>query len=125
MRWPRPQDQPVDDARRSQGQEPCTKAADRDGVSQHEFRGGNAFMLRMLNRYRDELQVTAPAADLERAADLTEAHLRTKTAAFGLLDVRFADGAVVVDVDVRNATGHKLPTAYGAINGPTPHAASR
>ena len=86
--------------------------ADRDGVSQHGFRGGNAFMLRMLNRYRDELQVTAPAADLERAAELTEAHLRTETAAFGSLDVRFADGAVVVDVDVRNATGHKLPTAY-------------
>ena len=86
--------------------------ADRDGVSQHAFRGGNAFMLRMLNRYRDELQVTAPAADLERAAELTEEHLGTETAAFGSLDVRFADGAVVVDVDVRNATGHKLPTAY-------------
>ena len=85
---------------------------DRDGVSQHGFRGGNAFMLRMLNRYRDELQVTAPAADLERAADLTEAHLRTETAAVGSLNVRFAAGAVVVDVDVRNATGHKLPTAY-------------
>ena len=26
VRWPRPQDQPVDDARRSKGQEPCTKA---------------------------------------------------------------------------------------------------
>ena len=39
----------------------CNNAgADRDGVSQHGFRGGNAFMLRMLNRYRDELQVTAP-----------------------------------------------------------------
>ena len=29
VRWPRPQDQPVDDARRSKGQEPCTKAASR------------------------------------------------------------------------------------------------
>ena len=27
MRRPRPQDQPVDDARRSKGQEPCTKAS--------------------------------------------------------------------------------------------------
>ncbi len=85
---------------------------DRDGVSQHRFRGGNAFMLRMLNRYRDELRVTAPAADLELAADLTEEHLRTETAAFGSLDVQFSGSAVVVDVDVRNAAGHKLPTAF-------------
>ena len=85
---------------------------DRDGVSQHRFRGGNAFMLRMLNRYRDELQVTAPAADLELAADLTEEHLRTETAEFGSLDVRFDGGAVLVDVGVRNLAGHKLPTAY-------------
>ena len=85
---------------------------DRDGVSQHRFRGGNAFMLRMLNRYRDELQVTAPAADLELAADLTDEHLRRETAEFGSLDVRFDGGAVVVDVDVHNLAGHKLPTAY-------------
>ena len=69
-------------------------------------------MLRMLNRYRDELQVTAPSADLELAADLTEEHLRTETAEFGSLDVRFDGGAVVVDGGVRNLAGHKLPTAY-------------
>ncbi len=85
---------------------------DRDGVSQHRFRGGNAFMLRMLNRYRDELQVTAPAAELELAADLTEEHLRTETAEFGSLDIRFDGATVTVDVDVRNLAGHKLPTAY-------------
>ena len=62
--------------------------------------------------YRDELQVTAPAADLELAADLTDEHLRRETAEFGSLDVRFDGGAVVVDVDVHNLAGHKLPTAY-------------
>ena len=84
----------------------------REGLSLHAFRGGNAFMLRLLNRYRAELGVTAPADELEASAARTAEHLRNDTAKVDRLDIRFEPGGVVVDVEVRNLAGHKLPTAY-------------
>lgn len=84
----------------------------REGLSLHAFRGGNAFMLRLLNRYRDELGVTAPADELEASAARTAEHLGNDTAKIDRLDIRFEPGGVVVDVEVRNLAGHKLPTAY-------------
>jgi len=84
----------------------------REGLSLHAFRGGNAFMLRLLNRYRDELSVTAPADELEASAARTAEHLRNDTASIDRLDLRLEAGEIVVDVEVRNLAGHKLPTAY-------------
>ena len=84
----------------------------REGLSRHVFRGGNAFMLRLLGTYRDELGVTAPAAELEASAALTTEHLQEDTARIERLDVRFDGGELVIDVAVRNLAGHKLPTAY-------------
>ena len=84
----------------------------REGLSRHAFRGGNAFMLRLLATYRDELRVTAPAAELEESAARTAEHLRQDTARIDRLDVRFDDAELVIDVEVRNLAGHKLPTAY-------------
>ena len=37
----------------------ATLGQPRDGVSQHTFVGGNAYMLRLMNRYRDDLGVVA------------------------------------------------------------------
>ena len=54
--------------------------AERDGLSRHAFVGGNAFMLRLLNRFRDELGVEAPPEGLEATARLTEHQLRHETA---------------------------------------------
>ncbi len=84
----------------------------REGLSLHAFRGGNVFMLRLLNRYRDELNVTAPADELEASAARTAEHLRNDTAKIDRLELRLGSGEVVVDVEVRNLAGHKLPTAY-------------
>ena len=84
----------------------------RENVSRHVFRGGNVFMLEMLNRYRDELGVTTPAADLERSARETLEHLQTKAARVEVASVRLADSEALVDVRVTNLAGHKLPTAY-------------
>ena len=83
----------------------------REGLSRHAFRGGNAFMLRLLAAYRDELRVSVPAEELEASAALTAEHLRNDTARIARLDVRFDDAALVIDVEARNLAGHKLPTA--------------
>ena len=86
--------------------------AERDGLSRHAFVGGNAFMLRLLNRFRDELGVEAPAEALEATARLTERQLRHDTATVEVTAPERSDGGVAFEVIVRNLTGHKFPTGY-------------
>jgi hypothetical protein len=84
----------------------------REGLSRHAFLGGNAFMLRMLNRYRTDLGVTAPAHELEAAALATERQLRDRTAVVRVVDVGRTGSSAAFSVVVENLTGHKLPTGY-------------
>ena len=84
----------------------------REGLSRHTFLGGNFFMLRMLNRYRNELGVTAPPHELEAAATATERQLRAETATLRIADERRTGSNVTFTVIVENLTGHKLPTGY-------------
>jgi hypothetical protein len=84
----------------------------RSDAARHDFRGGNFFMLRMLNRYRTELGVEAPPLELERAAQLTVETLQTQTARIAVQADGIRGGDLSIDVDVRNLTGHKLPTGY-------------
>ena len=84
----------------------------RPEVSRHVFRGGNFFMLRMLNRYRDELGVTALPQEMELAANRTADHLRTATATVEIGGVGVGGGRLEATVTVRNLAGHKFPTAY-------------
>jgi hypothetical protein len=84
----------------------------RERLSRHTFLGGNFFMLRMLNRYRRELGVVAPAPELEAAAQATLRQLATDTARIAIERVEVRDGTLEADVLVRNLTGHKLPTGY-------------
>ena len=84
----------------------------RPEVSRHVFRGGNFFMLRMLNRYRDDLGVAALPHELELAADRTADHLRTATATVEIGNPIVQAGRLEATVTVRNQAGHKFPTAY-------------
>jgi len=86
--------------------------AERDGLSRHAFVGGNAFMLRLMNRFRVALGIEAPSSEMEATARLTERQLRTDTAAISVSAPAFVDGSVAFDVSVQNLTGHKLPTGY-------------
>jgi hypothetical protein len=84
----------------------------RANVSRHTFRGGNFFMLRMLNRYRDQLGVQARTQELNASARRTEEHLQTNTARLRVEPPEVADGRLRTAVDIENLAGHKLPTAY-------------
>lgn len=84
----------------------------RAGFSRHSFRGGNFFMLRMLNRYRDELGTTALPQDLDRAALEAIDHLQSDAARLTIERLAMADGVLRASVHVQNLAGHKLPTAY-------------
>lgn len=84
----------------------------REGLSRHTFLGGNFFMLRLLNRYRDELRVEALPGELDAAARATLRQLESDTAAVTVPRVQRVANRLEVEVEVRNATGHKLPTGY-------------
>jgi hypothetical protein len=85
----------------------------REGLSRHVFRGGNFFMLRMLNRYRDELDVAALPAELEGEAAGTLDFLRHESASISIAGASVDHANLLTAaVSIVNLTGHKLPTAY-------------
>ena len=85
---------------------------ERERLARHTFVGGNAFMLRLMNRYRLELGMEATAAELEATARATVRQLEQDTATVAVEGVAGRDGTLSVDVVVRNLTGHKFPTGY-------------
>lgn len=87
---------------------------ERDGLSRHAFIGGNAFMLRLLNRFRELLDVDAPGSELESTARLTERQLRQDTATVEISPPQVLGNVFEFEVIVRNLTGHKFPTGYPA-----------
>jgi hypothetical protein len=84
----------------------------REGLSRHTFLGGNVFMLRMLNRHRNDLGVTAPSHELEAAAAATARQLQVDTATVQIADAGRTGPNATFTVVVSNLTGHKLPTGY-------------
>jgi hypothetical protein len=84
----------------------------RDGLHRHQFVGGNAFVVRMLNRYRADLGVTALPSELETTAAATIRQLQHDTATVSIARTELTGATLTVDVDVRNLTGHKFPTGY-------------
>ena len=85
---------------------------DRDRMARHVFAGGNAFMLRMMNRHRTDLGVVASPAELEATAAATIHQLAHDTATVALENVTATDQTLAFDVVVTNLTGHKMPTGY-------------
>jgi len=86
----------------------------REGLHRHLFVGGNAFVVRMLNRYRRDLGVTALSSELEATAKATIRQLQEDTATVSIARSELAAGKLTVDVDVKNLAGHKFPTGYPA-----------
>jgi hypothetical protein len=84
----------------------------REGFRQHDFRGSNFFMPRILNKYRHELGVTALPQELDAAALLAEEFLRGEAATLSVENPRLVSGRLLADITVGNRGGHKLPTAY-------------
>jgi hypothetical protein len=84
----------------------------RDGMKRHVFVAANFFMQRMLNRYREEQEVSALPQELTAAADYTVSYLKSQAARLSIRNVDVQDGQMRADVLVENLSGHKLPTAY-------------
>jgi hypothetical protein len=84
----------------------------REGVARHAFRGGNAFMLGILNKYRDELGVRALPQELDAAIRETRQFLGSSSASVAIESPELRGSTLGFTVAVASAAGHKLPTAY-------------
>ncbi len=84
----------------------------RDGMKRHVFVAANFFMQRILNRYRDQLEVDALPEELASAAQYTISYLKERAARVSIENVRLDSGRLQAEVSVENLGGHKLPTAY-------------
>jgi hypothetical protein len=83
----------------------------RPDVRRHWFPGGNFFMLAILNRYRAALAVEG----LPEEFDVVAARTRDILAQAAKVNVKLLPneaGRLVLNVEVTNLNGHKLPTAY-------------
>jgi hypothetical protein len=86
----------------------------RPPLAQHTFRGGNAFMLGILNKYRGELGVAALPQELDTAIRETKDYLGSAAARVAIESAKVTGTALALSVRVDNLGGHKLPTAYPA-----------
>jgi hypothetical protein len=86
----------------------------RPPLAQHTFRGGNAFMLGILNKYRGELGVTALPQELDTAIRETKDYLGSAAARVAIESAKITGTTLALVVRVDNLGGHKLPTAYPA-----------
>lgn len=84
----------------------------RPGVSRHTFVGGNFFMQRILNKFRNDLSVKATPQEMDAAVNRTIAHLQSDAATVAVRSAEVRDARLELDVAVDNLGGHKLPTAY-------------
>jgi hypothetical protein len=84
----------------------------RKDFSRHSFRGGNFWMPRVFNRYRDGLGVLALPQELESMVRQTQQHLATDSSRLSILSAGVVANHVEVKLSIENLAGHKLPTAY-------------
>jgi hypothetical protein len=84
----------------------------RSGVKRHVFIGGNFFMLRMLQRFREELGVEALPRELDAATSRTIDFLQQQTAKLKIEKAEVRENQLQIEIRAINLAGHKLPTAY-------------
>lgn len=84
----------------------------REGIHRHEFVAANFFVIGMLNRYRQDLSVSALPEEFSAAAERTVAFLQSESARLTIRNIDTASGTLHAQVFVQNLSGHKLPTAY-------------
>ena len=84
----------------------------RSPFAQHQFVGGNAYMLELLGLFARELNLNASRAEISASHAQTLAFMGSETAQLVLDEVHLSGSRLRVDVRVESDTGHKLPTGF-------------
>ncbi|MCK4692226.1 MAG: hypothetical protein KAT23_01260 [Anaerolineales bacterium] len=86
----------------------------RSPFAQHTFVGGNAYMLRILETFSEDIEVTASSEQFEATIGRTLEQLETGAATIEFGDVRLSGSRLITDVVIENLAGHKFPTGFPA-----------
>jgi len=86
----------------------------RSPFGMHHFVGGNAFMVTLLMDNMETLGLTATMTNLEATLARTTEQLQTQTAALSVPCFQVAGDQAAITLQVRNLTGHKLPSGIPA-----------
>lgn len=89
-----------------------TGGGPRNPFSKHVFVGGNAYMLSILKRFGEELQVTASAEHFDATIVRTLDQLQNRTANLTVEQVHLSDANLTVDVAIQSQVGHKFPSGF-------------
>ncbi len=84
----------------------------RSPFAKHSFVGGNAYMLGILDRFGDELGVTASSEHFQATIERTVDQLQNDTATLTVDGARLSAGRVILDLTIENLAGHKFPTGF-------------
>jgi len=82
------------------------------GVSQHNFLGGNATMLSVLNNFAVELGVEADTRHFRDVIAETLDFVTTRTATLEIQNPQIQDGILSFELVISNLSGHKFPTGF-------------
>ena len=83
----------------------------RTPIWKHDFAGGNVFMNRVLKDNADEIEVAASETELDNTRIKTTELLEKQTLNL-LADATYQDDSLVVNVEVENLSGHKIPSGF-------------
>ena len=79
---------------------------------QHYFVGGNAYVIQILGKYGDELNVTASSDQFNDTLFRISDQLTNRTARVKIEEAQLIDSKIKVEVLVENQVGHKFPTGF-------------
>lgn len=86
------------------------KAEPKDHFSQHYFVGGNVFMLNVLQKNINDLDLTASTEKFEDTKERTMHQLQHATARLSVINLRHRGDELTGVLQVDNLAGHKFPT---------------
>lgn len=84
----------------------------RKPFARHEFVGGNAYMVEMLEESASELGVTASDEHFDRTVERARDLLLNRTAKLSLEKATLKGTRLSATVSIRSLTGHKMPTSF-------------
>lgn len=79
---------------------------------QHLAVGGNTYVLRILESFGEDMEVTASSQQFAAQAAVVRDQLQQRTASIGLHNVQLSGSTLTAEVAVSTLVGHKFPTSF-------------